>query len=347
MNTAPPPSDETRRARSGVFYGLAAYSWWGLVVLYFKAVSHVPELEVLAHRVLWSMLLLGLLVTLRGRWREAAAALRNRKTALTLVATTVLVASNWFVFIWAMSNNEVVQASLGYFINPLVNVLLGFLFLKERLRKWQWFSVVLAFTGVAYMTLGVGQFPWIAVFLATAFGLYGLLRKTVAVDSLLGQTVETAFLLPVALGYLGYLALNDSMAFLHVDLGTDVLLMAAGVVTATPLLWFATAARRLRLATLGFLQYIAPTSQLLLGVLVFGEAFTQDHQIAFTLIWAALAVYTADAVREQYANARRPRPLPQCESAQQNVYGYCICQAAGRAGKKGVCRLAEKKAESS
>lgn len=289
------------QARAGVFYGLAAYLWWGLVPIYFKAVAHVSALEILAHRVVWAFMLLAVLMRLRGKWRTAPGILRDRVTMLTLCGTTMLIAVNWFVFIWAVANDKVLQASLGYFINPLVNVLLGFLFLGERLTGWQKISVILAATGVTYLAFQGEGVPTVALVLAGSFGLYGLLRKTARVDAVLGLGVETALLLPLAIGYLTYLITTDQCRFGAVSWRTDVLLASGGIITAVPLLWFTNAARRLRLATLGFLQYIAPTGQFLLAVALYGEDFTEAHAISFACIWTALAIYSVDA-------AARSRP---------------------------------------
>jgi len=304
----PPPADTPdairRQARAGVAYGLAAYAWWGLVPIYFKAVVFVGALEVLAHRVVWSVVLLSLLMLFQRRWRAALEVLRSPRTALTLAGTTVLIASNWFVFIWAVGHDRVLESSLGYFINPLVNVLLGFVFLGERLTRWQSASVLLAGAGVAYLTLSYGRFPWIALVLAGSFGVYGLLRKTAPVGSLVGLTVETSLLCPLALGYLVWLRARGDAAFGAGSVGVDVLLALAGVVTAVPLLWFASAARRLRLATVGFLQYLAPTGHFLLAVLTFGEPFTRTHLVSFACIWTALAVYSIDTAR---GPTRQPR----------------------------------------
>jgi chloramphenicol-sensitive protein RarD len=280
-----------------VAYGLAAYTWWGVVVVYFKAVSHVPSLEVLAHRIVWALVLLSTLLALRHRWPQVLAAVRTRRTLLTLVATAFLVAINWLTFIWAVSHSRVVQASLGYFTNPLVNVLLGFLFLRERLRPAQWVSVALAAVGVTYLTVALGEVPWIALTLAFSFGFYGLLRKVAAVGALEGLTIEAMVLLPIAGSYLIFLASRGSLVFGHRDVRTDGLLVAAGAVTALPLLWFSNAARRLRLATVGFLQYLAPSLQLMLGVLLYGEPFRRHHQITFAFIWTALAIYSIETYR--------------------------------------------------
>jgi chloramphenicol-sensitive protein RarD len=201
------------------------------------------------------------------------------------------------MFIWAIAHEHVLQASLGYYINPLVNVVLGFVFLRERLRGWQSVAVILAVVGVGYLTIAGGRFPALALFLAVTFGCYGLLRKVVKVDAMLGLTVETAFLTPPALIYLGYQMAHGQAVFLRVSLRMDVLLLAAGVVTAVPLLWFTKAARRLRLATLGFIQYLSPTGHFLLAVLLFGEPFTLMHAITFACIWAALVLYTFPMAR--------------------------------------------------
>ena len=283
--------------RAGVIYGVAAYSWWGLVPIYFKAVVSVPAMQILAHRIVWSVVLLAGLILVQNRWRAVVTALRDRRTAATLCGTAILIAANWLVFIWAVANDCVLQASLGYFINPLVNVLLGFVFLGERLRRWQSFSVLLAMIGVTYLTVTYGEFPWIAFVLAFSFGFYGLLRKTASADSVSGLAVETTLLAPLAVAYLCYLAVEGSGSLGTVSRGMDGLLLAAGVVTAVPLVWFAKAARRLRLATLGFLQYIAPMGHFLLAVVLYDEPFTQSHLISFMCIWVALLVYSMDTAR--------------------------------------------------
>lgn len=292
-------------SRAGVAYGLACYLWWGLVVVYFKAVAHVPPTEVLAHRVVWSLVLLSILMRFKDRWPVALAAVRDRRTLLTLMGSATLVAANWFVFIWAVGHGRVVEASLGYFINPLVNVLLGFVFLGERLRPLQWLSVGLATVAVGTLTARVGHLPWIALVLAFSFGFYGLLRKTASVGAMEGLTIETILLSPAALVYLVTLAGRQEIRFAAGSRATDGLLVFSGVVTALPLLWFSNAARRLRLATVGFLQYLAPSLQLLLGVVVYGEPFGRDHQVAFGLIWTALALYSFETMRGQRSLPRR------------------------------------------
>ncbi len=293
---ATPSASEAAVTRKGVMYGLAAYLVWGFFPLYFKAVQHVPPLEVVSHRIAWSMLFLVLLVTGTRRWSEIGAAFRTPKTVLTLSGTTLLIAANWLIFIVAIEKGEVLQSSLGYFMNPLVNVFLGFALLGERLRRWQTVSLVLAAAGVLVMSLRVGQIPWIALLLAVTFGLYGLLRKTAAVDSLVGLSIETFLAAPAALVFLGWLGMTGKGAFLSGSLHDNLILPLAGVVTAVPLLWFTAAARRLRLATMGFLQYITPSIQFILAVWAFGERFTTTHLIAFSCIWGGLALYSWSAI---------------------------------------------------
>lgn len=294
-----------RETRAGVCFGVAAYLWWGLCAIYFKAVASVPALEVLAHRVVWSVLLLAALVLFQRRWGHVLAAIRTRRVFLRLCITTALIANNWGIFIWAVAHGALLQASLGYFINPLINVLLGVVFLRERLRRAQVISVVLACVGVGWMVARYGQVPWIALVLALSFGFYGLLRKTTPVNAIEGLTIETGLLTPAAIAFLVYQSARGQGAFGAGSPSIDVLLASAGVVTAVPLLWFAAAARRLRYATLGFIQYIAPTGQFLLAVLAFGEPFTREHLITFALIWLALAVYSLDAA----AHARPAVPV--------------------------------------
>ncbi|MEZ4389204.1 MAG: EamA family transporter RarD [Candidatus Krumholzibacteriia bacterium] len=288
---------DPQRARTGVAFGLAAYLWWGLCPIYFKAVAQVPPLEVLAHRIVWSLLLLSLLMWRRGRLGELRQAVATPRVLLALAASTVLVAVNWFVFIWSVSHAQLLQASLGYFINPLMNVVLGLIVLRERLRPWQWVSLGLATIGVVLLGLRLGQPPVISLVLALSFSLYGLIRKTAAVGATAGLTIETALLAPVALAALLIWQAQRTLVFGHVGRATDGLLMLSGVVTALPLVWFAAGARRLRYATMGFLQYVAPTGQFLLAVLAYQEVFSREKLLSFGLIWLALAIYTADTAR--------------------------------------------------
>jgi chloramphenicol-sensitive protein RarD len=282
--------------RSGIGWALAAFGLWGVGPVYFKAVGYVPPLELLAHRVVWCVTLTALLIALGRDWGQLRKGIRDRRTLGTLAFSAALVAVNWFTYIYAVTTDRIVEASLGYFINPLVNVLLGMLFLGERLTRRQLLAVLLALAGTLNLTLSVGAPPWIALTLAVCFGFYGLMRKTVRIEAVNGLFVETAMLAPFASGYLLWLAWRGEGALGTIDLRTDALLLLAGVVTALPLVWFTRAARRLRYITIGLLQYIAPTLQLLIGVLVYGESFTQAHWVTFGLIWAALAVFTWDAI---------------------------------------------------
>ena len=292
-------------AATGLLYGLLAYLVWGFFPVYFKALEGVPALQVVSHRIVWSLAFLLLLIVAKGKWREVGETLRDRKAMLILATTALLIATNWLVFIVAVGHAQVLQSSLGYFITPFVSVLLGFTFLKERLKRMQLISLLLAAIGVLLLTVQYGRVPWVALTLAATFGSYGLLRKVVSVDSLTGLTVETILLSPLALGYLLWVNGQGTGAYLHGRLTTDLLLMAVGVVTAVPLLLFASAARRLRLATIGFLQYLTPTLHFLLAVVVYGEPFTARHLVSFLFIWAGLACYSWNAYRTLVASRLR------------------------------------------
>lgn len=293
--------------------GVAAYGLWGLFPIYFKAIKHVPALEVVAHRIIWCVVFLLALLLVRRNWSTALAALRSRRTIATLALTTCLIAGNWLIFIWAVAHNQLLQVSLGYFINPLLNVLLGFAFLGERLRRWQTVSVVLAVAGVAYLTYSYGKLPGVALVLAGSFGFYGLLRKTARVDALVGLTVETTLLAPLSLAFIGFEMWHGRAAFLAGSVPTDVLLALAGVVTAVPLLLFTAAARRLRYTTMGFIHYLAPTGQFLLAVFVYRESFTAAHVVTFACIWAGVLVYSVEAAlaARTIPRAAPPAVLPE------------------------------------
>ena len=297
-----PPSRPGGPAVAGVVYGLAAYLAWGVAPVYFKAVAAVPALEVLAHRIVWSALLLAAWVALKGRLATTLGALRSRRTLATLAVTTLLIALNWLTFIWAIANDRLLHASLGYYINPLLNVALGYLFLGERHSRLHLLSFALAGLGVAYLAVSLGTLPWVALVLAVSFGVYGLLRKTVAVDALSGLSVETALLTPVALAGLLWLAARGQGAFAS-SARMSLLLAAAGLVTSLPLLWFTNAARRLRYTTVGILQYLAPTGQFLLAVAVYGEPFGRAQLVSFACIWTALFLFSLASLRESRRTA--------------------------------------------
>ena len=297
----------TRRSGAGALYAFGAFLAWGFNPVYFKAVKDVPVVEIVAHRAVWAVLLLAMVVSVGRQWPAIARALFDRRAMAMLAISTALLSSNWGIYVWAVANNRILETSIGYFINPLVSVLLGVVFLGERLNRVQLVAVALAIAGVANLTWQYGQPPWIALYLAASFGLYGLARKTAPVDALGGLFIETLILLPAALVYLIWMQATGAGAFGRHGIGFDLLLMLSGPVTALPLLWFSAAARRLKLSTVGFFQYIAPSTQFLLAVLVYGEPFTHAHAVTFPLIWAALALLTVDAVRRQ---RRRVAPSP-------------------------------------
>jgi chloramphenicol-sensitive protein RarD len=276
--------------------GLGAYALWGVLPLYFKALIHVAPTQIVAHRILWSLIFLGSLATLWKKWPTIGAALANRRVALTLLTTAVLIGINWLVYIYAVVSGHVLEGSLGYYLNPLVNVLLGVFLLKEKLSMLQKGAVFLAGAGVAILAVGAGGAIWISLTLAASFAIYGFLRKVAPVDSLEGLWIETLFLAPLALGWVLWLTEAGESAFLH-SRTTDILLILGGALTAIPLLLFTAAAKKLPYSTLGFLQYIAPSIQFLLAVLVFDEPLTSAHIICFGAIWAALAIFVTEGVR--------------------------------------------------
>ena len=292
--------DSHKRARSGILMGLAAYAAWGVMPLYFKALAHVPAMEIVAHRIIWSLVLLGALASLLKRWPAIRAAVVAPRIAMTLIVTAALIAVNWLVYIYAVVSGHVLEGSLGYFLNPLVNVLLGTILLKERLSLFQKGAVLLAAGGVAVLAIGAGGALWISLTLAASFALYGFLRKVTPVDSIEGLSIESFLLAPLALAWIVWLQQGGQGHFLS-DWRTDLLLVLGGAVTATPLLLFTAAAKRLAYSTLGFLQYIAPSLQFLLAVLVFDEPLTTAHIVCFAAIWMALAIFVTEGIR----NGRR------------------------------------------
>lgn len=278
----------------GAIYAAAAYALWGTLPLYLHQLGNVPALQITAHRVVWSFLFLMVVVFLRRDFAGLRASL-NRRAVLIFLGISTVLAVNWLVYVYGITSGFVVEASLGYFINPLVNVLLGMVFLRERLRPAQWFPIALAAAGVVYLTISHGSLPWLALALAVTFGIYGLLKKIAPLGSLYGLSLETATLLVPALGFLLFSEATGSGTFGHMSLQTSLLLAGLGVVTAIPLLLFASGARSVPLTTMGLLQYISPTLQFLSGVLLLGEAFTTDRIIGFSLIWAALAFFSIES----------------------------------------------------
>jgi len=290
---------ERRRRGGGALYALVAFSAWGFNPVYFKAVARIPAIEVVAHRVLWAVVLLAFFVTAARQWLAVSRALFDRRVLFALLASMLLLASNWFVYIWAVAHGRILETSIGYFINPLVNVLLGTVFLKERLNRVQQVAVGLAVLGCLNLAVRSGTPLWISLFLALTFAFYGLVRKVVRVDALGGLFIETLLLSPLALAFVVWLSATGRGNFGTDRIGLDLLLAASGPVTALPLLWFSMAARRLSLTAVGFFQYIAPSTQFLLAVFVYHEPFTRAHAITFPLIWTALALLTGDAIRRK------------------------------------------------
>ena len=280
----------------GIVYAAGAYILWGLLPLYWKALHDVPSSQIVAHRLVWSLVFVGLVLTARRNWGWLGKALRQPRVLLIFALSGVLLTVNWLVYIWGVNAGFIVETSLGYFINPLVNVLLGDVFLKERLRPVQWGALAVALAGVLYLTFSYGAFPWIALTLAFSFGFYGLIRKTAALGSAEGLFVETAVLFLPALGFLLFHELRGTGALGHVDARTTLLLIGAGAVTSIPLILFAAGARRVTMTTLGLLQYIAPTMQFLIGVVIYGEPFGMGRVVGFGLIWLALVLYTSESL---------------------------------------------------
>lgn len=283
--------------RKGILYATTCYTAWGLFPIYFKAINEIPPMEILFHRMVWALLFLVLVLAWRKQWSWIPELLKKPKLIAGFASSAILLSTNWFIYIWAVNNGHIIDASLGYFITPLVNVLLGYVFLHERMRPIQWWAVSLAASGVVWFTLQTGHPPWIGLSLAASFGAYGLLRKTAALGPLEGLSLETFLLFPFALAYLTFLAANGQSAFLHSTTTTQLLLLAAGPITAIPLLLFAAGARRIPLATLGLLQYISPSIQLLLGVWLYHEPFSLERLIGFATIWTGLIIYSAEGLR--------------------------------------------------
>ncbi|MDK6079143.1 EamA family transporter RarD [Massilia varians] len=282
--------------RSGILSAALAFLCWGLFPIYFHALGDVPPVQILAHRVLWSLGFLLIVLALRRQWKWLSQ-VRQPRVFWSFAASALLLSANWLVYIWAVKNGHVIEASLGYFINPLVNIMFGYLLLKERMRPAQWGAIAIAALGVGWLTWQSGSVPWIALVLAATFGAYGLLRKTAALGALEGLSFETMVLFPFAAAYVGWLSVTGDNAFVNAPLdATRILLVLAGPITAIPLLLFATGARKIPLSILGLLQYLSPTIQFLLGVWLFHEAFSSDRLVGFLMIWAALALFAGEGL---------------------------------------------------
>ncbi len=291
----------------GILYGIGAYIAWGFFPIYWKFLHHVPAIQLIGHRIIWSCLLL-LVVIVITKQRDEFRATLNAKVLRIYTIAALLIGVNWLIYVWAVNANYIVETSLGYFINPLLSVLMGVIILKERLRYAQWIPVILAAIGVTYLTFVYGRLPYIALSLAFSFGLYGLVKKLSPLGSLYGLTIETAILFIPALFYLIVMEVNSTAAFLHTGTASDLLMIGAGVVTTVPLLMFASAARSIPLWAVGLLQYIAPTIQFLLGVFLYKEPFNQNQLIGFGIVWAALIFFI---VENFLANRIVAEPIPE------------------------------------
>jgi chloramphenicol-sensitive protein RarD len=294
--------------RVGVLTGLGAYLLWGLFPLYFPLLEPAGGVEIVAHRVVWSLLFIGLLLSLRRGWSQVRAAFADRRTLGVLTLAAALIVVNWLVFVYGVNSGHVVETSLGYFINPLVSVLLGVVVFGERLRRLQWVAVAAAAVAVVVLTVDYGRPPWIALALAGSFGLYGLMKKLVRVEAAPGLFVETALVVLPAVVVMGVLETRGSAAFGHAGVGNALLLVGSGVATAIPLLLFAAAARRVPLSTVGLLQYVNPLMQLAIGVFVFGEPMPPARLVGYAIVWFALVVFTVDSLRTAHGNRRAPEP---------------------------------------
>ncbi|MDD4768049.1 MAG: EamA family transporter RarD [Desulfotomaculaceae bacterium] len=295
----------------GTASAAGAYLLWGILPVYWKSINSVPSDQIIAHRVLWCFLFLVLVLIFAGRFRgflhELRGVMARPKQVAGLCTASLLISINWYLYIWAVNDGRIVEASLGYYINPLVSVLLGIVFLKEKLSLWQMVSFLLAFVGVLNMAVSFGALPWVSLALAVTFGMYGLLKKIVSLDAISGLTIETMIIAPLALAYLAYAFKSGTLVFSFGFSHITILTMGAGVVTAAPLLLFAAGANRLPLYAVGFLQYLSPTISLLLGVFLYKESFTTVHLVSFSLIWAALIVFSLATTRSFIKPAATPK----------------------------------------
>ncbi|WP_416826556.1 EamA family transporter RarD [Ectobacillus polymachus] len=291
---------ESETRKKGIVYTAASYIMWGVFPLYWKMIDTVASDEIIAHRILWSFVFMMILVVFANRFNQFRAewkrVLHRPRIFFGLVAASLLISTNWYIYIWAVNHDRIIEASLGYYINPLISILLGMLVLKERLSLWQIFAVILAAIGVGVLTIEYGSFPWISISLACTFGLYGLVKKLTNFDSLIGLTLETLVITPLAILYILYLLFTGHVAF-GTNLTTSILLIGGGIATAVPLLYFAKGAKLIPLSMVGFLQYISPTISLFLGVFLYHEHFTKAHMTAFLFIWIALVVFSLAKTR--------------------------------------------------
>lgn len=282
----------------GWLIGLAAFVWWGLAPIYFKAITHVSALEILAHRVAWSIPVTLLLMALLKKRIAVLTILKNRKILLGLFASTLLISVNWFIFTWAVTNERILATSLGYFINPIMSIVMGVIILGERLSKFQWAAVVCATLGVVNQIVNYGEIPWIALSLATSFAIYGFIKKKLQIDSLNGFLVETTLALPFAAGYIIWTLMQSKALFLNVDISTDLLLVAGGIITAVPLIMFATSAKKIPLSGMGFMQFLAPSITFVLATQVYDEPLSYKQLLSFVFIWVGLGLYLVNPIKD-------------------------------------------------
>ncbi len=298
------PEKNSDNSGTALIAGFAAFVTWGVVPVYWKLLREIPATQILAHRFIWTIAFLAALLTWQRRWPEVIATATSPRSALFCLSSGIMVSLNWLIFIWSVNIGRVLETSLGYFMTPIVNVLLGALILRERLTRAQLTSILIAFAGVTILTIGYGHSPWIAICLCITFGLYGLLRKQSGTAAITGLFLETTFLAPIAIAYLAVLAAHGTLMFGSSHPTLSALLLSTGVVTALPLVWFGYAARHLRLVTIGFLQYLSPSISFFLGVFLYRETFTVVHLITFFLIWIALALVSGEAIARWRSNKR-------------------------------------------
>ena len=288
----------------GIFYAGLSYLIWGILPIYWKLLDHVDSDEILANRIFWSFIFMILVLLFSRKWEAFIQTIKNLRTnkneLYALVAASLFISCNWFLYIWAVNHNHLIEASLGYYINPLVSVLLGMIFFREKLSPVQYVSFLMALFGVLILTISYGKFPWISVILALSFGFYGLLKKMVKVDSAIGLTLETFIVTPISLAYILFLFIKGNQSLLSISIETDLLLMGAGAATAVPLLYFAKGAQKIPMATLGILQFIAPTLTLILGVFFYNEHFSKIHFISFLFIWTAIILFSISKTKSYH-----------------------------------------------
>lgn len=302
-------------SKNGVFYAVGAYCFWGVLPIYWKMLKSIPAGDILAHRIFWSFIFLAIIITLTKRWQEFKQAFKSLRTVLAIAAASILISLNWLIYIWAVNNNHIIEASLGYYINPLFTIMLGGLVLGEKLDKWQVVALTFALVGVGVITIEYGSIPWVALTLAISFALYGLAKKMSSLSSLNGLTAETMMVAPLAMSFLFFQVAGSSETYAHLTFTLSILIPLTGVVTSVPLLLFAQGAKRISLTTLGFVQYLSPSISLLIGIFIYKEPFTIAHQICFGLIWTAIGIYsfTREEILERigfFWTTKRSKKLP-------------------------------------